>query len=97
MPTGMCFQHTSSYFARFKTQVPEWGELCRKGVYDFIERMEKHFADNEFLVGDYYSIADISAYCALDFSKVNDIRLGEQHVHTRRWHEAMKSRASAKA
>ncbi|MAM88488.1 MAG: glutathione S-transferase [unclassified Hahellaceae] len=97
MPTGMCFQHTSSYFAKFKTQVPAWGELCRKGVHDFIERMEKHFADNEYLVGDYYSIADISAYCALDFSKVNDIRLGEQHVNTRRWHEAMKSRASAKA
>jgi glutathione S-transferase len=97
MATGMCYQHTSEFFAKLKTQVPEWGELCRGKVHECFALLEKHFADNEYLAGDYYSIADISTYCAVDFNRVNQIRPGDEHPHLRRWYDAMKSRKSASA
>ncbi len=97
LPTGMCFQHTADYFKGLKTQVAEWGELCRTRAAKYFDFLNNHFADHEFMAGDYYSIADITTLCALEFSKVNNLRVTPEQEHLNRWLGQMQSRASYRA
>lgn len=97
MPTGMCFQHTSDYWVGMKKQVPEWGELCHKNAEKFFDVLNDRLADNEFIAGGHFSIADISAFCTVEFSKVVKLRIKEEQTHLQRWHNSMKERPSSKA
>lgn len=63
MPTGMCFQHSSGYFADRMTPVKEWGEVCRESTKKYFGFLDRHLADHRFLAGDEFSIADITAFC----------------------------------
>ncbi len=94
LPTGMCFQHTTDYFKGLKTQVPEWGELNRTRAEKYFNFLEQHFAHSQFMAGDYYSIADITTLCALEFSKVNNLRVQPDQKNLQRWLEQMRSRPS---
>ncbi len=97
-PTGMCFQHTSGFFAQFRKTFPEWGEENRAYILKFLDYLNKHLADHRYIMGDQFSIADISAFCTLDFNKVNNIRVQpEQQPHLQRWYDDMRSRPSAQA
>ena len=97
LPTGMCFQHSSGYFAQFRKTFPEWGEENRKDVFKFLNYLNAHLASRRYIMGDTFSIADISALCTIDFNKVNNIRLDpEQHPHLHRWYEEVTARPSAK-
>lgn len=97
LPTGMCFQHTTDYFKAFKKQVPEWGELCRERAAGFFEKLNEHLANQPYVAGENYSIADITALCTVDFSRVNQLRIQEHHIHLRSWYERVSQRPSAKA
>ncbi|OZG74291.1 glutathione S-transferase [Hahella sp. CCB-MM4] len=97
LPTGMCFQHTTDYFKGLKQQIPEWGQLCRSRAEKFFSVLERHFENNEFMTGDYYSIADITTLCALEFSKVNNLRVQPEQKNLQRWLEQMRSRPSYSA
>ncbi len=97
LPTGMCFQHTTDYFAAFKKQVPEWGELCRDKSRDFFDLLNDHLATQPYIAGEDYSIADITALCTLDFNKVNQLRPQPHQEHLLAWHKRVSSRPSASA
>jgi len=97
VPTGMCFQHTSGYFKDRMNPIKEWGEECRSQIIKFMQIMNVHLETNEYLLGDTYCIADITAICAIDFNKVNRITIPEDHPHLLRWYNAVTSRPSAKA
>jgi glutathione S-transferase len=97
LPTGMCFQHTTDFFKGLKKQFPEWGENNREQVSKFFNILEQHFAQNQFMVGDYYSIADITTLCALEFSKAINLRVQPDQKNLNRWLEQMKSRPSYSA
>jgi glutathione S-transferase len=98
LPTGMCFQHSSGYFAKFRKTFPEWGEENRTSVLKFLDYLEQHLATHQYLLGDTFTIADISALCTLDFNKVNDIRLDpEKQPNLQRWYQEVSSRPSARA
>ncbi len=97
LPTGMCFQHSSGYFKDRMTPIPEWGESCRKQVLGFMKHLNSHLAENTYLAGEHFSIADITALCAVDFNKVNRIGIDDAHTHLKRWYATVSSRPSAKA
>ncbi len=92
---GMGFQHTSGYFADRMTPVKEWGEVCIKSAAQFMSLLDDHLANNQFLAGDEFSIADITAFVSVDFARVIKLRISDEHVHLLRWYKAIKSRPSA--
>ncbi len=92
-----CFQHTHDYFKDRIEQVPAWGELCRKTARERLVIFDRELAGRPFLAGERYTIADITALCALDFGRVVDIRIAPEQKHLARWHEAVSARPSAKA
>jgi len=96
-PVGMSFQHITGHFKDRMTPNPAWGEDCKIVAYGFMKFIDQHLASNQFLVDEYFSIADITMLCTLDFARVVDIRLNEKHQNLKRWYELVSSRNSAKA
>ncbi|MEP0354233.1 glutathione S-transferase [Paraglaciecola sp.] len=94
---GMCFQHSTGYFKDRMTPVKEYGEVAGKNATGFLNVLERRLAESEYIAGDYYSIADITALCALDFARVVNIQLTEKHPNLKRWYDLVSNRPSAKA
>lgn len=94
---GMCFQHTTGYFKDRMTPVPEFGTESGKNASKYLHILEKRLAQNEYMAGDAFSIADITAFCAIDFAKVVDIRMSDEHVNLKRWYKQISERPSTRA
>ena len=94
---GMGFQHTTGYFADRMTPIKEWGEVCVKGASKFFKLLDHHLASSEYVAGDSYSIADITALTTVDFAKVIKLRRDDSMPNLNRWYEQVSARPSAQA
>jgi len=91
------FRHTHDFFKGRIRQVPAWGEACREQAAERLAWLDGELADREFIAGDRYTIADITALCAIDFGRVSRIKIGPDQKNLQRWHEAVSARPSASA
>jgi glutathione S-transferase len=91
------FQHAHEFFKGRIEQVPAWGELCRKTARERLAWLDRELAGRPFIAGERYTIADITALCAIDFGRVVEIRIAPDQKHLARWHEAVSARPSARA
>lgn len=95
---GNAFQHSFEGFADRVEQIPEWADQNRRRLAERFEWLDGVLADREFVAGDRFSIADITALCGVDFAKVSKIRMDpDAQKNLARWYEAVSSRPSAKA
>ncbi len=94
---GMGFQHTTGYFSDRMTPVKEWGNECIKGAVQFMGLLNEHLENHEYIAGDTFSVADITAFVAIDFARVVKIRINDEHQHLLRWYKNIKHRPSAQA
>lgn len=97
LPVGMAFRNLSGFFAQYETTVEEWGEACKENASKMFHFLDKRFADNEYVCGEAFTIADITALCAVDFARTVKLRIGEDQTHLKRWYDAVSARPSAKA
>jgi glutathione S-transferase len=95
---GRTVQNTSPIFqGRFK-QFPDYGEAQRTVVYQRLERMDRELNGHQFVAGDRFTIADITALVAIDIGRrLADIKIAPELAHLTRWHQIVSSRPSAKA
>ncbi|MET3580560.1 glutathione S-transferase [Mesorhizobium robiniae] len=78
-------------------QIPEWGEANKPKAIEFLKLLDDELANQEFVAGDAYSIADITGLIAIDFMKPARIKVPEDCANVLRWHQAISSRPSAVA
>lgn len=97
LPIGMCFQHTSGYFKDRMKPVKEWGKVSGENALTYFAELNEHLKESTYLVGDYFSIADIILLCAIDFARVVKIRPNDEHAHLHRWYKKISNRSSYKA
>jgi glutathione S-transferase len=95
---GRTVQNISPIFqGRFK-QFPEYGEAQRAVVYQRLERMDRELNGHQFVAGDRFTIADITALVAIDIGgRLADLKIAPELAHLTRWHNAVSKRASANA
>ena len=79
------------------TQIPELAVRGRGRVEQFFGRLEGQLAENEFVAGDSYSLADISAMVVVDFSAWIKLPMPEELSNVQRWYQSVSSRPSAAA
>ena len=92
------FQNTNPIFQKRIKQFPEYGEAQRAVVYQRLERMDHELDGHEYITGNRFTIADITALVAIDFGgRLAGIQIAPSFAHLTRWHEAVSKRASAQA
>jgi glutathione S-transferase len=92
------FRHTSPSMKAMETpQVPDWAEANKPRILDFLRLLDSELRTRDFIAGDDYSIADITALCAIDFMKAPKLPVPGELTHLHRWHAQVSARPSAKA
>jgi glutathione S-transferase len=98
MPTAFAFRHLHPSMVGLEVpQVPAWGEANKPRALAMLEVMDEQLAKHAFIAGDHYSIADVTALCAMDFMRAARIQRPESLTHLARWYADVSSRPSAKA
>ena len=95
LPIGMCFQDTSGYFKDRMKPIAEWGKVSGENAIAYFNELNKHFKTSTYLVGDYFSIADINLLCAIDFARVVKIRPSEEYTYLLAWYKKVSARPCA--
>lgn len=73
-------------------QIPELAQRGLARLQHFMDTLEQRLAGREFVAADQFSVADITAAVAVDFSRVVRVKPGEQHAQLQRWREALARR-----
>lgn len=95
---GTAFRHLHPAMKEWEVpQIAEWGEANKPKALAFLELLDKELADHEFIVGDRYTIADITGVVSMDFMKPARIPKPEHLINVMRWYDAVKARPSTDA
>ena len=79
------------------TQVPQVAQYNKLGAEKFMRTLDRRLADNEFVVADRFTLADVVAVVGLDFARLIKYRPPEEFTHLARWLDASRARPAAKA
>lgn len=76
-------------------QIPELVDRGKARIILFFRKFDIQIADRSYVVGDNFSVADITAFCATRFAmKVCKVEIPSQYTNFRRWFNSMKDRSS---
>jgi glutathione S-transferase len=97
-PTQQVFRNTHDYWKGRIHQVPEFADVMRDHLAARYTWFDKELGDRQFLAGDRFTVADITATCAIDFAKVAKIRIDPiAQPNLAAWKARIEQRPSAKA
>ncbi len=97
IPIANAFRQRHEFFKGKIRQTPEFAEAQKKDAEERLARLNDELANRKFIAGDRYTIADITALCAIDFGRVSKIAIQPDQANLARWHAEVSARASAKA
>ena len=75
-------------------QIPELAERGRQRAGRFLERLDTILADRDYVAGAAFSIADITAYCTVDFAKWAKVEVPDDAANLHRWFATVGERPS---
>src|SRR5262245_22195063 len=78
-------------------QVPAWAEANKPRIAEFLQLLDRELASHPFVVGDAFTVADITGLVAVDFMKPAKLSVSDGLAHLKRWHAAVAARPSAAA
>lgn len=97
LPTGMAFQHLTGFFKDRMTPNQAWGESCKSDAARFFTFLNNHLEGKDYVCGNQFTAADISALCVLDFNKVIQQRIQDDQTHLQAWYQRINQRPSVSA
>ncbi len=83
-------------YANAMPQIPALVERGTARMQRFYEKFDAQLADNEFVAGNRFSVADITTLCAVDFAKVVKLTIPDDCANLKRWHAAVSARPGVK-
>lgn len=97
-PISQVFRNTNKFWVGRIKQCAEFGEIMREQVASRFDWFDSELANRPFIAGERFTVADITALCAIDFGKVSNIRIdAAKHPKLAAWHQRVTDRPSAKA
>jgi glutathione S-transferase len=97
-PVAQVFRNTHDFWKGRIDQAPEFGAIMRKRLDERMAWLDGELAGRPYLAGERFTIADITALCALDFAKVSGVRVDPAtQPNLERWRQSVAGRPSAKA
>lgn len=96
LPIASAFRHTHPAAAALENpQIEEYGIAQRENAINRLNLLDEELGEQKFIAGDDYSVADITALCAIDFGGLAQIEVPSSLVNLSRWLEDMRSRPSS--
>ena len=100
MAVSEYFRNTHKAFAGrglagYDLEIPQIPELAERGRFRlglFFAKLDGRLGENEFIVGDRFTMADITAYCAIDFGISRRLPIPDECGNVGRWHAAVSER-----
>lgn len=96
-PIGNFWRHAHPYTAKVVKQFNDFGESNREAAAAAFRWLDKELAGRDFLAGGYFSMADITALCTVDFADFAGLKMPEDAANLRAWHAFVSQRPSAAA
>src|SRR5450432_850812 len=98
LPTAQVFRNSHAFWRGRIKQVAEFADVMKEHVALRLEWLEGELALRPYMAGERFTVADITALCAIDFGRVSDMRINaETHPNLAAWHQRVAERPSAKA
>jgi glutathione S-transferase len=91
------FLHLSPFWNGRRDQIAEAGHAARVQAEARMRWLDGELSYRPFVAGDHYSIADITAQCALLLGKYTGAPIPSDLANLTRWFETMTKRPSARA
>ena len=92
------YHHATPGFGPMEAdQNKAWGERSLDRALATMRLLDAELNGRTFIAGDGFSIADITALCAIDFAKACEIEIPSELSSLRAWYARVSSRASASA
>jgi glutathione S-transferase len=97
-PISQVFRNTHQFWVGKIKQAPDFAEIMRDHLEMRLSWLEEELGKRAYMAGDRFTVADITALCAIDFGKVSNIRLdASTKPNLTAWHARVSERPSSKA
>ena len=98
LPVGHCVRHTHPGLAALEQpQFPEFGRSQGEKLRETAAWLDKELQQHAWIAGERFTIADITAFCALEFARLMRFHAGEQGFSAlQAWRDRMAQRPSAR-
>jgi glutathione S-transferase len=98
VPIAQIFRNTHPFWTARIRQSAEYGEIMRELVTGRFDFFNGELGHRPYVAGDRFTVADITALCAIDFGKISKIRIdAATHPNLAAWYERVNQRPSVKA
>ena len=99
LPIANCVRHTHPGLAPLEQpQFPEFGQSQGQKLRDTAAWLDGELQRQSWVAGERFTIADITAFCALEFAKLMRFHAGQQgFAALQAWRDRMAARPSALA
>ena len=77
-------------------QIPELVDRGRSRASQFMQWLDTQLDDQTFVAGEQFSVADITAFTAIEFAKWIKLEAPAEYVNLHRWYSAVSARDSAR-
>jgi glutathione S-transferase len=94
---SFAFRHGHPYWKDRIEQVPDFADLCRRTIEERMVWLDGELKGREYIAGDAYTIADITAICGFDLGRVAKIRIPDNMSNLSRWYATVAARPAVAA
>jgi len=78
-------------------QIPALVERGKSVFALFLDRLDQRLSDSQYIAGEQFTIADITAVVTVDFAKRADIEVPDAKAQVHRWYQEVSARPSMQA
>lgn len=98
MPVALTFRHSHPRMAALENpQFPDFAEAQRPKAAAMMRFLDGELAGRAFIAGDAFTIADITAFVAMELTRLARVEIPDDLPHLSRWRGEVSARPSAAA
>ena len=92
-----CIRHSHPGLAALEQpQFPEYGATQGRKFREVARWLDGHLASRPYVAGERFTIADITAYCAIEFARLTKFQPGKEGMaHLQAWRDRIAQRSGA--
>jgi glutathione S-transferase len=96
-PIADAFRLQHEFFKGRIRQCPEYAAIRKQDALERLVWLDSELGGRQFISGDKFTVADITAMVAIDFGRLSNIRIQPDQQNLSRWHMEVSARPSAAA